>query len=140
MLTTEKLIGVTPEEPKSSIEKIVYILKKISFDWNVECVKNVANTNICSLSILSDGVSVDIKIVPIFEEKVMLYVKSAGVCRAVQVNLDEYEGVDENLGIASKISATIFAPIFRPYSEYPSLSQLSLTPLLHICGYVLVRF
>ena len=58
MLTKEKSIGVTSEEQKNSLEKIVYILKKISFDWNVECVKNVANTNICSLSILSDGVSV----------------------------------------------------------------------------------
>ena len=70
----------------------------------------------------------------------MLYVKSAGVCRAVEVNLGEYQGLDESLGITSKISATIFAPIFRPHSEYPSLSQLSLTPLLHICGYLLVRF
>lgn len=82
---------------------------------------------------------------PLPGNQVLLKVEFDGQYRTVHLNANDYAEDQSNSvtfteRLASKLTATIFAPIFRPNKEYPNLCQLPVSTSTIICSYLAVCF
>ena len=77
--------------------------------------------------------------------QVVLKVEFDGQYRTVHLHANDYAEDQSTLvtfteRLASKLTATIFAPIFRPNKEYPNLCQSPVATSTIICNYLSVCF
>ena len=112
--------------------------KRISSEWGLTltiCIPSSSGTNYGSFSIESGDKCISVRMVPLFSDQYIIYVKWSGMCRVVNV---ASENLNNTRKLRSQLVATIFAPIFRPHGEYPSLAQLPLISLVMISSYLSV--
>lgn len=135
-------MSVPYEDEANEVENIVCIFKKMSADWriNFQDLTNSANAKQCAFNLTLNNISVSIRIVSLFSSQIVIYVKNNGTCRAVNILSTEQTENNEinSRRMVFKLTTTIFAPLFRPHSEYQSLGQLSTTALTMICAFLTV--
>lgn len=122
--------------------------EEIADEWGLVMEENVTGKHSqedCTLQFTSQDKEVRARMhaEPHPGNRVLLKVEFSDQYRTVHVCANDYTEDQSNLDaiterLASKLTATIFAPIFRPDKEYPNLCQLPVATSTIVCSYLSV--
>ena len=121
-----KNYGLQPDEGWEHIEH--YIHNK----GNIPPLKLCNNTCLISLQI---------RVVSIFDETVVFYISHSGRTIPFHISIHNFTDTDNILNInklKKHLCLTIFDPIFNPNKELPTLTMVSGPNMLHIFSYLQV--
>lgn len=127
---------------KTAVEEnyaLVGVFQKISSEWGLTLTPSNSSSSGTShrvFTIKSSEKCASVRLVSLFNDQFVLYIKVDGSCRVVNMISEDLQNPQK---LTTKLMSTVFAPIFRPHGEYPCLSQLSLVSLVMISSYLSVR-
>lgn len=99
-------------------------------------------------SVSTEGAELSVRILQIFDEKLIFYVKRGDESRTLHITFSEFfkqtvvlseqDRLTVQKKLEQRLNLALFAPLLQPHGVYPALPMLPTTPLLHIFSYLSV--